>query len=296
MSQFNCNTKTKFKHLKLEHYEYIQFQLRYFDCAIKKNKTLFMKKLAAEIGTSLGNLYKIIAAGTVTVTTSRLVQREEFSALAAFNTRTKHNKRSNHLKLEKVKPFIDDVCQFVLENNKIHSIDEAVHIFKEKYPEDNVCTKTIYNYVHKELIAIKKMDCLEIVGRKPSHKPKAHKRHKGTSIDQRPEHVNDRSAFGHWEGDLIVGGRDAQSGALLTLLERKTRFEIAIPLKKKTAKCVFMAINKLEKQYAHLFPHIFQSITFDNGSEFARFRDIEKHPKSRKPRTRGLLCSSLRFL
>ena len=286
MNHFNFNTKQKQKHLNFEHYEFIQHQLKHFEISIKTNKTLFMKQLAQDVGTSLGNLYKIIKVGTVTISNSDLSTRQEFSARAAFNARRKHGNASHNLKLHKVSDFLEDVCNYVLKHKKICSIDEAVNIFKHKYPHAHVCTKTVYNYVHAELIQIKKMDCLEIVGRKQPRKHKKAKRHKGTSIDLRPPHINDRSEFGHWEGDLIVGGRDAQTGALLTLLERQTRFEITIPIKKKTSKQVFMAINKLEKQYADAFPKIFKSITFDNGSEFSRFKDIEKHPKSKTLRTK----------
>ncbi len=47
-----------------------------------------------------------------------------------------------------------------------------------------------------------------------------------------------------------------------------------------------MAINKLEKLYGENFSKVFKSITFDNGSEFSRYKDIEKHPKSKIQRTK----------
>ena len=51
-----------------------------------------------------------------------------------------------------------------------------------------------------------------------------HKRIYGKSIDQRPEHVNDRLDVGHWEIDTVLG-RQKDSNVLLTLTERKTRME-----------------------------------------------------------------------
>ncbi|MGL5720392.1 MAG: IS30 family transposase, partial [Alphaproteobacteria bacterium] len=234
---------------------------------------------------TVGNLYKIIKAGTVTVLDSNLKERTEFSADAAFNSRTRHNKPSNRIKLAEAKPFLDAVCHYVLENPKIRSIDEAVNVIAPTFNGVTVCTKTIYNYVHQELIDIKKMHCLEMVGRKQAKKRKYAKRHKGTSIDQCPKHIENREEFGHWEGDLIVGGRSGNSGALLTLLERKTRKEIIIKIKCKSAKQVFMAINKVEKLFGSTFKQVFKSITFDNGSEFSRYEDIQKHPKSTSTRT-----------
>lgn len=46
-----------------------------------------------------------------------------------------------------------------------------------------------------------------------------------------------------------------------------------------------MQINKLNKFYGDAFSSIFKSITFDNGSEFARHKDIEKKPGSHLKRT-----------
>ena len=43
-----------------------------------------------------------------------------------------------------------------------------------------------------------------------------------TSIEQRPQKVNLRRQFGHFEGDFIESGKDGR-GSLLVLVERKTR-------------------------------------------------------------------------
>lgn len=46
-----------------------------------------------------------------------------------------------------------------------------------------------------------------------------------TMIDRRPKSVDTRTYFGDWEGDFIVSGKDG-SGALLVLVERKSRYVI----------------------------------------------------------------------
>lgn len=102
---------------------------------------------------------------------------------------------------------------------------------------------------------------------------------RGTSIDQRPDYINNRLEFGHWEGDLVTGPRDGINGALLTLVERQGRFFYTIPIKDKKSKTIYMTINKVAKHYGSHFNIIFKSITFDNGSEFARYKDIEKRHK-----------------
>ncbi|MEG0564562.1 MAG: hypothetical protein RR511_10775, partial [Anaerorhabdus sp.] len=57
--------------------------------------------------------------------------------------------------------------------------------------------------------------------------------------------MNDRSVFGHWEGDLVTGSSDGQNGAYFTLIERVTRFYIMIHINRKSSKQVHMKINKL---------------------------------------------------
>lgn len=100
------------------------------------------------------------------------------------------------------------------------------------------------------------------------------------------ENAKDRSEFGRWEGDLVTSPRDGENGAFLTVIERKTRFYYMIPIKNKKSKSVYIAINKLNKLYGDDFRKIFKSITFDNGSEFARFKDIEKKPGTKVYRTK----------
>lgn len=51
-----------------------------------------------------------------------------------------------------------------------------------------------------------------------------------TMIDDRPKSVENRHYFGDWEGDFIVSGKDG-TGALLVLVERKSRYVIIWKLK-----------------------------------------------------------------
>lgn len=120
---------------------------------------------------------------------------------------------------------------------------------------------------------------------KVNYKDYIPKRQKGTPISERPFEMDDRSEFGHWEGNLVTGPRDGQNGAYLTLLERKTRYYSMIPIPRKSSKHVYMKFNILHKFYGKKFSTIFKSITFDIGSGFARYSDIERKPGCTEKRT-----------
>ena len=90
------------------------------------------------------------------------------------------------------------------------------------------------------------------------------------SIDQRPAEADARIAFGHWEGDLMHFRR--QRDILLTLQERCSRLTLAGRLHSKDASDTADAIiDKL----AALPSTAVQTITHDNGGEFARHERVK---------------------
>lgn len=82
------------------------------------------------------------------------------------------------------------------------------------------------------------------------------------SIHKRPEHVNTRQEFGHWEGDLMIFS-ETQS-VLAVFVERMTRKTIAIVNENKTASEMEMAMHELICSAGQTNV---LSITFDNGTE-----------------------------
>jgi IS30 family transposase len=82
------------------------------------------------------------------------------------------------------------------------------------------------------------------------------------SIRERPEDVNSRRDFGHWEGDTVVG--DQHKTGVHTEVERVSRLLFAHPVPHIRAKetclaqlCIFGSLPKQARQ----------STTLDNGSE-----------------------------
>ena len=94
------------------------------------------------------------------------------------------------------------------------------------------------------------------------------------SIDEGPAIVDTRQRIGDWENDAIIGKR--HKGALLNLVERKTKFTLIRTLEKKqtdlVAECARDLLNPYEEK---MF-----TITSDNGREFAHHKYIEEHLKT----------------
>ena len=84
-------------------------------------------------------------------------------------------------------------------------------------------------------------------------------------LSQRPHAAADRTTFGHWEGDLMHFGNHGP--ALLALAERHSRLVLLARLPGKGADVTADTIARL---LAPLPPAWRQTITFDNGTEFAR--------------------------
>lgn len=85
-------------------------------------------------------------------------------------------------------------------------------------------------------------------------------------IQARPAEVHDRAVPGHWEGDLLMGGKG--KGAVITLVERSTRFVLLAPLTgRHTADIARMTLSQM---IATLPLELRKSITWDRGSEMAQ--------------------------
>jgi IS30 family transposase len=147
------------------------------------------------------------------------------------------------------------------------------------YPQDpqmRISHETLYQAIYDD----PKMRCL--IKHLPQARPKRRKRGQGksrrgplipnrTSIHERPKEVEERSHYGHIEGDTIYGLK--QKGFLTTLVERKSRYTLIRKTQTKQADEVAQAvINALMDMPADWV----KSITFDNGTEFTQHETIAK--------------------
>jgi len=140
-----------------------------------------------------------------------------------------------------------------------------------------VSHEAIYQYIYKE-----SPDLIQYLARHhKKRKPKYPYRKKRsniigkTMINERPEHIDDRIEFGHWESDSIESS--TRKGGLNVLVERSSRLTHITKLDSKNSLTTKKAIQKRLKNHPSA---LVKSITYDNGPENARHLEINKALKA----------------
>lgn len=85
------------------------------------------------------------------------------------------------------------------------------------------------------------------------------------SLSERPPDAADRKTSGHWEADLMLFRKYSQ--AVLTVHERRSRLLLAFRRPNKAADPIARHLSAL---FASLPQALRRTVTFDNGTEFAR--------------------------
>ncbi len=95
-----------------------------------------------------------------------------------------------------------------------------------------------------------------------------------TGIEERPEEVNDKSQFGHWEGDSIVCSQSVVS--LNVMVERQTQYVSICKLADRgpgeTRDAMISSLSRFEAKTR-------KSITLDNGIEFKWHQQVKDELK-----------------
>lgn len=138
-------------------------------------------------------------------------------------------------------------------------------------PRMRLCHETLYQSIYTNRYYLDYL--YEFL---PQARPKRRRRGQGktrrgpaipnrVSISHRPAAADQRTEFGHWEGDLIVGKN--QDAFILTLVERASRILHTAKLRTKRAAEVCSAVVEalLDRPASWL-----KTITFDNGTEFSQ--------------------------
>ena len=154
--------------------------------------------------------------------------------------------------------------------------EKICHYIKQKFsPEMIIKAKgieasvsTLYYWIHNGHLGLESQNLLYPRKRKV-HSKQASPNFKpfGKSIEERSEVINQRLENGHYEIDTVILTQK-KNNCLLTLTDRRSRFEIIRLIPDKTAKSVNQALREI------LVEHSIKSITADNGTEFARLAEV----------------------
>jgi len=139
-------------------------------------------------------------------------------------------------------------------------------------PDRRVSPQTIYSWIKEDPDREHWDSHLRRRGKRPQRRRNAATTADAARIANRPEVIEQRLRLGDFEGDTVLG--PPGTGGLATLVDRQSRFTIIVKIRSKDADHVH---QKLKQRLKELGEERRRSITFDNGTEFARCHRLEKH-------------------
>lgn len=174
-------------------------------------------------------------------------------------------RRQTAHKAIKLTPYIKDWLIKLIEQDL--SPQQAVDYLKSQ-KDISLHHETVYQFIYRDKAKGGQLHQHLRIANKPYRKRYGKNDRRGqiknrTSIELRPEVVEQKARIGDWEGDTVIG--KGHKGALLTLVERKTLYTLIVPLQgkqsDKLAQAVIDVMSDIKSQVL--------TITYDNGKEFA---------------------------
>ena len=273
--------RRQFKHLSKTQRNQLEMLLR---------ANLSKREIANYLGVSISTVYREIKRGEYVHRNTDWTEEKRYSAdKADYNYRQMLKEKGSQIKLGNDYEYAEYLERKIIEEKQS---PKAVlgHIKKHNiHFNTTISVNTLYSYIRKGYFSNLEMKYL------PRGEQKKKKKHvrvnkkapKGTSIEQRPLTILERTSFGHWEMDCVCG---PTKQSLLVLTERLTRKEIILPIQTQSATAVVKALNRIENRYGKRFKQIFKTITVDNGTEFSNCQGIEKSMYGKGQRTKVYYC------
>ncbi|BDT03560.1 IS30 family transposase [Spiroplasma ixodetis] len=240
-----------YKHIGIDERIYIENQLKF---KVKINE------IAKNLNRSISTIIREV---------NRNKDNDHYFSLIAQNKAV--NRKKSHIIFHKFK--YKDLVKYIQQKLLLGWSPEQIYgRIKNFHKQWAISFKTIYNWIYSGLFDKVTSKNLRRKGKKRRSQENRGK-FNGKSIKERDNNVNDRITLGHWEGDTIVSSRGKSKSCLITLVERVSRFTLAMLVKNKTTK----VINKNIIHYLSILPkNIVKTITFDRGKEFANWQQLEK--------------------
>ncbi|HAP5371627.1 IS30 family transposase [Enterococcus faecalis] len=243
-------------------------------------------QIAKKLGRARRTIHKEIKDGTVRQVRKQVQNGKEYrydyfvysadAGQTAYEKARKHSSKQH--KWVKAPNFMAYADHQMKEKNYFPDVIVGRAKKLNLFPEEDIpCTTKIYNYIDQDFMETKNMDLHLKVRRRANHtQNRKNKKTLGDLIEKHPDIVDSREEFGHWEIDTVVGLKSGTDQALLTLTERKTRYEVIIKIDGKASNPVNQALSTLKAATGEHFGQLFQTITSDNGSEFSGLTELLK--------------------
>ena len=295
ISQKDCNIKTSkykeqnkkaskrsFKHID-------QIQRGQIRALLQEGKSVAY--IAKVLGRSRTTIYNELKRGaTIQIKNKKKVEVYlPDKAQIVYEQNRKKSKKA--LKIHKCsKEFIEYLVESIKQEK--WSVDETISRAKKQRMFEIIPSyKTIYNYIEKRILQIKNIDLALKVKRKARNKIGIkNKKIYGTSISQRPQYIEQRQEFGHWEGDTVQG-KKKKGEVIISLVERKTRYSIFVKVKGKDNESIKQGLREILKEYEETsiyYAHPYSA--FERGTNerhngllrmfIPKGKDISKYSKS----------------
>ena len=226
---------------------------------------------ARAIARALGRSHTTIAREI-----NRCGGRRRYRAHAAEREAWRRSQRPRQTKLEFCCELRRVVCERLEED---YSPEQIAGWLRLAYPDNEamqVSHETIYRALYVQARGTLKRELSRHLrrGRSRRYARSQSSKNQGQGkltaivmISERPPEVEDRAVPGHWEGDLLMGGR---TSAIATLVERSTRYcqLVALP----DGSGAVEVCEALKRSIATLPAQLRRSLTWDQGSEMAEHR------------------------
>lgn len=295
----HIRNRKKGKHLQYQERQLIEYLVKR-----AYPKKVNIRVLSAKIGCSESTIRRELKRGEVLQRSSELIEFKSYSAdVAQQNYDYQSSAKGPELKIACDYDFVEHVENKII--NEKYSPDAVIMELEKSgfiNPKDGqkfktrICTKTLYNYIDKEIFPNITNKDLPREGKAPKRKQrrvrKSFRNIDGKSIWERPAEANKRLEAGHWEMDCIESTKKDDGSCLLTMVDRTVRESLIFKLSNQTQECVINLLDKLERQLGRVrFKETFKTITVDNGSEFLNHKKMERSLRSKtKDRTEIYYC------
>ena len=247
----------------MSHYTHLSIEER------ERSRSLF------ESGSSIRAIARILGRSPSTI--SREFKRNSYAngSYAAHHAQKKYTKRKSNCGMKPILESNEMVRNYVMDKlNQMWTPEQICGRAKFEKQPFHISYPTIYRAVSSGIIPMSIKKKMRFMNKHKKRKTTDDNRGKipnTVNISERPNGCINRSRFGHFGRDTVLGMR--KTGLLGTHVERKSGFLVAFKLETKTDKefseATIEAFKSIPKKLK-------KSFTVDNGKEFAMHEYIKE--------------------